>query len=57
VRRAPLDFQPKGDNALTEHYSMLGPEVEDDQEGEPLGSRNQPADRAAAPVRRGRDRR
>ena len=42
VRRAPLDFQPKGDNALTEHYSMLGPEVEDDLEGEPLGRRNQP---------------
>jgi nicotinamidase-related amidase len=42
VRHAPLDFQPKGDNPLTEHYSMLGPEVEDDQEGEPLGRRNQP---------------
>jgi nicotinamidase-related amidase len=39
VRRAPLDFQPKGDNALTEHYSMLGPEVENDLEGEPLGRR------------------
>jgi nicotinamidase-related amidase len=42
ARRAPLDFQPKGDNALTEHYSMLGPEVELDLEGEPLGKRNQP---------------
>ena len=42
VRHAPLDFQPKGANPLTEHYSMLGPEVEDDQEGEPLGRRNQP---------------
>ena len=42
VREAPLDFQPKGDNALTEHYSMLGPEVEYDLEGEPLGKRNQP---------------
>jgi nicotinamidase-related amidase len=42
ARQAPLDFQPKGDNALTEHYSMLGPEVEYDLEGEPLGKRNQP---------------
>jgi nicotinamidase-related amidase len=42
VRSAPLDFQPKGDNPLTEHYSMLGPEVEADREGEPLGSRNHP---------------
>ncbi|HEY8104275.1 MAG TPA: hypothetical protein VIE18_07145 [Gaiellaceae bacterium] len=42
ARYAPLDFQPKGDNPLTEHYSMLGPEVELDQEGEPLGRRNQP---------------
>ena len=42
VRHAPVDFQPKGDNALTEHYSMLGPEVEVDLEGEPLGKRNQP---------------
>jgi len=42
ARYAPLDFQPKGDNPLTEHYSMLGPEVELDLEGEPLGKRNQP---------------
>jgi nicotinamidase-related amidase len=42
VRYAPPDFQPKGDNPLTEHYSMLGPEVEYDLEGEPLGKRNQP---------------
>ncbi|MGH3071932.1 MAG: isochorismatase, partial [Gaiellaceae bacterium] len=42
ARHAPLDFQPKGDNPLTEHYSMLGPEVEFDLEGEPLGRRNQP---------------
>ena len=42
ARHAPLDFQPKGDNPLTEHYSMLGPEVEFDLEGEPLGARNQP---------------
>ena len=42
ARRAPAEFQPKGDNPLTEHYSLLGPEVEVDQEGEPLGRRNQP---------------
>jgi nicotinamidase-related amidase len=42
ARYAPADFQPKGDNPLTEHYSMLGPEVETDREGEPLGRRNQP---------------
>jgi len=42
ARFAPLDFQPKGDNPLTEHYSMLGPEVDVDLEGEPLGKRNQP---------------
>ena len=42
ARHAPLDFQPKGDNPLTEHYSMLGPEVDVDLEGEPLGKRNQP---------------
>ena len=42
ARSAPLDFQPKGDHPLTEHYSMLGPEVEYDREGEPLGKRNHP---------------
>jgi nicotinamidase-related amidase len=42
ARQAPLDFQPKGDNPLTEHYSILGPEVEYDLEGEPLGVRNLP---------------
>jgi nicotinamidase-related amidase len=42
ARYAPAGYQPKGDNPLTEHYSMLGPEVEVDQEGEPLGRRNQP---------------
>ncbi|MBA2331474.1 MAG: isochorismatase [Actinobacteria bacterium] len=42
ARYAPAGYQPKGDNPLTEHYSMLGPEVEADREGEPLGRRNQP---------------
>jgi nicotinamidase-related amidase len=41
VRFSPGGYQPKGDNPLTEHYSMLGPEVEEDLEGEPLGRRNQ----------------
>ncbi len=41
VRYTPAGYQPKGDNPLTEHYSMLGPEVEVDREGEPLGRRNQ----------------
>ena len=40
ARESPAEFQPKGDNPLTEHYSMLGPEVEYDREGEPLGTRN-----------------
>ena len=42
TRFSPGGYQPKGDNPLTEHYSMLGPEVETDEEGEPLGRRNQP---------------
>ena len=42
TRFAPGGYQPKGDNPLTEHYSMLGPEVEVDLEGEPLARRNQP---------------
>jgi nicotinamidase-related amidase len=42
TRSARVDFQPKGDNPLTEHYSMLGPEVDVDLEGELLGKRNQP---------------
>jgi nicotinamidase-related amidase len=42
ARYAPAGYQPKGDHPLTEHYSMLGPEVDTDREGEPLGRRNQP---------------
>jgi nicotinamidase-related amidase len=41
ARHSNPDFQPKGDHPLTEHYSMLGPEVDVDMEGEPLGRRNQ----------------
>ena len=51
VRRAPLDFQPKGDNALTEHYSMLGPEVSTTSRVSRSASAPS-ADRAPAPVRR-----
>jgi nicotinamidase-related amidase len=42
ARASQPDFQMKGDNSLTEHYSALGPEVAEDQEGEPLGRRNRP---------------
>jgi len=33
-------FQVKGDRPLTEHYSMLGPEVTEGPDGERLGERN-----------------
>jgi nicotinamidase-related amidase len=41
ARTSQPDVQQKGDNPLTEHYSVLGPEVDTDLEGEPLGRRNQ----------------
>jgi nicotinamidase-related amidase len=41
ARTSQPDVQRKGDNPLTEHYSVLGPEVDTDLEGEPLGRRNQ----------------
>jgi nicotinamidase-related amidase len=41
ARTSQPDFQQKGDNPLTEHYSVLGPEVDTDPEGERLGRRNQ----------------
>jgi nicotinamidase-related amidase len=40
ARSSQPDFQVKGDNPLTEHYSMLGPEVTDGPDGESLGARN-----------------
>jgi nicotinamidase-related amidase len=40
ARRSPPNFQVKGDNPLTEHYSILGPEVSDGPDGEPIASRN-----------------
>jgi nicotinamidase-related amidase len=41
ARTSQPDAQMKGGNPLTEHYSVLGPEVDADLEGEPLGRRNQ----------------
>ena len=40
ARSSQPDFQVKGDNPLTEHYSMLGPEVTEGPDGERLGGRN-----------------
>jgi nicotinamidase-related amidase len=34
------EFQVKGDNPLTEHYSMLGPEVTEGPDGDTLGGMN-----------------
>ncbi len=34
-------FQPKGENPLTEHYSMLGPEVTEGPDGETIGGLNE----------------
>jgi nicotinamidase-related amidase len=42
ARSSQPDFQVKGAEPLTEHYSMLGPEVTEDHEGAPLGAKNQP---------------
>jgi nicotinamidase-related amidase len=40
ARHSSPDFQVKGDNPLTEHYSMLGPEVTEGPDGERLGGKN-----------------
>lgn len=40
ARSSHPEFQVKGDNPLTEHYSMLGPEVTRGPDGEQLGERN-----------------
>jgi nicotinamidase-related amidase len=40
ARHSQPDFQVKGDNALTEHYSMLGPEVTEGPGGDRLGQQN-----------------
>jgi nicotinamidase-related amidase len=40
ARRSDPEFQVKGDRPLTEHYSMLGPEVLEGPDGERLGEKN-----------------
>jgi nicotinamidase-related amidase len=40
ARYSQPEFQVKGDNPLTEHYSMLGPEVTEGPDGDPLGGKN-----------------
>jgi nicotinamidase-related amidase len=40
ARYSNPEFQIKGDNPLTEHYSMLGPEVTDGPDGDRLGEKN-----------------
>jgi nicotinamidase-related amidase len=40
ARAAQPDFQVKGGNPLTEHYSVLGPEVTDGPDGSPIAERN-----------------
>jgi nicotinamidase-related amidase len=40
ARYSQPDFQIKGDNPLTEHYSVLGPEVLEDSEGKPIAKKN-----------------
>src|SRR4051794_14493756 len=40
ARHSQPDFQVKGDNPLTEHYSMLGPEVTAGPDGDRLGRKS-----------------
>ena len=40
ARYSQPDFQVKGGNPLTEHYSMLGPEVTEGPDGDRLGGKN-----------------
>jgi nicotinamidase-related amidase len=40
ARHSRPEFHVKGDNPLTEHYSMLGPEVTEGPDGDRLGGRN-----------------
>jgi nicotinamidase-related amidase len=40
ARHSRPEFQVKGDTPLTEHYSMLGPEVTEGPDGERLGEKN-----------------
>jgi nicotinamidase-related amidase len=40
ARRSQPDFRIKGDNPLTEHFSMLGPEVREGPDGDRLGGKD-----------------
>jgi nicotinamidase-related amidase len=40
ARHSQPDFQVKGNDPLTEHYSMLGPEVTEGPDGDRLGGKN-----------------
>jgi len=40
ARHSQPEFQVKGNNPLTEHYSMLGPEVSEGPDGDRLGGKN-----------------
>jgi nicotinamidase-related amidase len=40
ARLSQTDYEIKGDNALTEHYSVLRPEVMDDPDGVQIGKEN-----------------
>jgi nicotinamidase-related amidase len=42
ARRSQPQFQVKGSRPHTEHYSMLGPEVIEGPDGEPIGERTSP---------------
>ena len=40
ARLSQADFEPKGENSLSEHYSILGPEVIEGPEGKQIGKHN-----------------
>ena len=40
ARLSPVQFEVKGDRSFTEHYSVIGPEVEHGPKGESLGEHN-----------------
>ena len=40
VRNSPTRFEAKGDNPLTENYSVLSPEVLADEQGKPIAQKN-----------------
>lgn len=42
ARASQPEFEVKGTNPLTEHYSALGPEVTDGPDGKPIAERNRP---------------